>query len=103
LRDVLTGYVDALLSQRLVVGIVLGDRTAAKCDSVSSVRAAMAAFRHSLAEATGGHLDDRIRAAAALGAVHAGVVEVDDVDPATVRAVVPDAAVAILLSRRPGG
>jgi AcrR family transcriptional regulator len=98
LRNVLTAYIDALLAQRQVVEVVLGDRTAAVCESIDMVHTEMARLRESLAAATGGQLDDRIRAAAALGAMHVAVVEVTDVDRTTLRTVVAEAALAILLS-----
>jgi len=77
--------------------VVLGDRTAAGSPTVAAVRAAMLDLADRLAEGGGDRVDNRIRAASALGAVHAAVLEMAALDPATVRDVIVDASVAILL------
>lgn len=98
LREVLEGYLDALVAYRALLCVVLGDVTAASSASVRLVRATMGSVREELARGMGGDLDHRIRAASALGAVQAAVLELTEVDPTTVRDVITDAAVAILLS-----
>jgi AcrR family transcriptional regulator len=98
LRVVIEAYLDALVAQRLLVGVILDDPTGAGSESVRVVRAAMVGIRDVLARGTGSDLDHTIRAASALGAVQAGVLEFTDLDAATVRDVITDAAVAILSS-----
>ncbi len=98
LRVVIEAYLDVLVAQRLLVGVILGDPAGAASESVCLVRGAMVGFRDVLAGGTGSELDHRIRAASALGAVQAGVLEFTDLDAPTVRDVITDAAVAILLS-----
>jgi AcrR family transcriptional regulator len=98
LRKVIEAYIDALVAHRLLVGVILGDPTGAASESVRLVRGAMVGLRDELARATGSDLRDRIRATSALGAVQAAVLEFRDLDAATVRDVITDAAVAILLS-----
>jgi AcrR family transcriptional regulator len=98
LRAVIDGYMDALLLHRAVVTIVLLDRAGGTSEAVGLVRDAIHALREELARGTGSALEGRIRAASALGAVHAAVLEPSDFDPMTVRDVIAGAAVAILLS-----
>ena len=98
LSVVIEAYLDALVAHRLLVGVILGDPTGAASESVRLVRGAMVGLRDELAEGTGSDLDRTIRAASALGAVQAGVLEFTDLDATTVRDVITDAAVAILLS-----
>jgi AcrR family transcriptional regulator len=98
LRHLIERYLDALVAHRLLVSVVLGDPTATQCQPVRDVRAAIAALRDALAGGPEADLDHRIRAASALGAVQAAVLELAGVEPATVRGVITDAAVAILLS-----
>lgn len=98
LRGLIEGYLNALVAHRVLVGVVLGDPTATSSASVRLVRATMLVLRDELARGTGGDRNHRIRAASALGAVEAAVLELTDVDATTVRDVITDAAVAILLS-----
>jgi AcrR family transcriptional regulator len=98
LREVIEAYLDTLVAHRILVAVVLGDPTAASSESVRRVRDAMLGLRDELARGSGPDLDDTIRAASALDAVQAGVLELTDIDPTTVRDVITDAAVAILLS-----
>jgi AcrR family transcriptional regulator len=98
LRAVIDGYMDALLLHRALVTIVLVDPAGGSSEAVRLVRDAMAGLRDELARGTGAQLGGRIRAASALGAVEAAVVEPSEFDPATVRDVIAGAAVAILLS-----
>lgn len=97
LRTVIERYLDALVAHRLLVGVILGDPTAASSESVRLVRAAIRSLRDELAGGSDSDLDHRIRAASALGAVQAAALELADMDPTKVRAVITDAAVAILL------
>src|SRR5436309_6462864 len=94
LRLLIEGYMDALVAHRGLVTVVLGDRTAAGSPTVAAVRAAMLDLADRLAEGGGDRVDNRIRAASALGAVHAAVLEMAALDPATVRDVIVDASVA---------
>ncbi len=98
LRNVVDAYLDALVAHRLLVGVILGDPTGAASESVRLVRGAMVGLRDELARAMGSGLHHRIRATSALGAVQAAVMEFRELDAATVRGVITDAAVAILLS-----
>ena len=98
LSVVIEAYLDALVAHRGLVGVILGDPAGADSESVRLVRGAMAGLRDQLAQGTGPDLDHTIRAASALGAVQAGVLEFTDLDASTVRDVITDAAVAILLS-----
>jgi AcrR family transcriptional regulator len=98
LRAVMDGYMDALLLHRAVVTVVLVDPAGASSEAARLVRDAMQALRDELARGTGSELDGRLRAASALGAVHAAVLEPSDFEPATVKDVIAGAAVAILLS-----
>jgi hypothetical protein len=98
LRAVIEAYLDALVAHRPLVGVVLGDPAGAASRSISLVREAMGDICDQLASGTGVALEHRIRATSALGAVHAAVLEATDFEPTTVRAVITDAAVAILLS-----
>lgn len=98
LRAVVEEYMDALLLHRSVVTAVVLDPAGGSSEAARLVRDAIAALRDELARGTGSQLDGRIRAAAALGAVQAAVLEPSDFDPATVRDVIAGAAVAILLS-----
>lgn len=98
LRAVIEGYMDALLLHRALVTIVLVDPAGGSSEAVRLVRDAMARLRQELARRTGAELEGRIRAASALGAVEAAVLEPSEFDPATVRDVIAGAAVAILLS-----
>lgn len=97
LRQVVERYLDALVAHRTLVAVVLGDASAATSESVREVRAVIVALRDALAGGAGASLDKTIRAASALGAVHAAALDLADVDPAAVRVVVTEAAVAILL------
>jgi AcrR family transcriptional regulator len=98
LRELIGRYLDALVAHRALVGVVLRDPTAASSASVRQVRDTVRCLRDELARATGGDLDHRIRAACAMGAVQDAVLELTEVDPTTVRDVIIEAAVAILLS-----
>lgn len=98
LRQVIEGYLDALVAHRTIAGVVLRDPTAGSSNSVALARAAVLAVRDELARGTGGGLDHTIRAASALDAVQAAVLELTVTDPLMVRDVITDAAVAILLS-----
>jgi AcrR family transcriptional regulator len=98
LRAVIDGYMDALLLHRSLLAIVLVDPAGGSSEAVRRVHDAMSALRDELARGTGSELDGRIRAASALGAVQAAVLEPSEFDPATVRDVIARAAVAILLS-----
>lgn len=98
LRNVIEGYLDTLVAHRLLVGIILGDPTAASNESVRLVRATMSCLRDQLAAGTGSDPERGIRAAAALGAMQAAALELTDIDPTTVRHVIADAAMAILLT-----
>ena len=98
LRAVIDGYIDALLLHRALVTIVLADPAEESSDAVRLVRDAIEALRNELARGTSPALEGRIRAASALGAVQAAVLEPSEFDPATVRDVIAGAAVAILLS-----
>jgi hypothetical protein len=73
-------------------------RTAMSTESGRLLNNAMLALRDELARGIGSAPKDRIRAATALGAVHAAVLGRNEFGPAIVRDVVTDAAVAILLS-----
>jgi AcrR family transcriptional regulator len=97
-REVVERYLDALVAHRPLAGVVLGDPTASSSEAVRLVRAEIQGLREELAGGSGGDLDQRIRAASALGAVHAAVLEFADFEPTTVRDVITDAAVAIILS-----
>ena len=97
-RAVIDGYMDALLVHRPLLDIVLADPMAENSESVQLVRRAMSSLRDQLAQGTGSELEGRIRAASALGAVQAAVLEPAEFDAATVRDVIAEAAVAILLS-----
>lgn len=98
LRAVIDGYMDALLAHRDLVTIVLGDPAGGSTPAGRQVLDAMSALRDELARGRESDLDGRIRAASALGAVHAAVLEPSEFDPVTVRNVIAGAAVAILLS-----
>jgi AcrR family transcriptional regulator len=98
LRHVVEAYLDTLVAHRRLVGVILGDPTGAASESVRLVRGAMVGLRDELARAAGPDLHHRIRATSALGAVQAAVMEFSDLDAGTVRDVITDAAVAILLS-----
>jgi hypothetical protein len=98
LRAVIEEYMDSLLLHRSVVTVVLTDPAGGSSEAARRVRDAIAALRDELARGTGSELDGRIRAASALGAVQAAVLEPSEFDPATVRNVIAAAAVAILLS-----
>jgi len=98
LRVVIDGYAEALLLHRAVVTVVLVDPAGGSSEAVGLVRDAIRALRDELARGTSSQLEGRIRAASALGAVQAAVLEPSDFDPMTVRNVIADAAVAILLS-----
>jgi len=97
LRTVIEAYYDVLVDHRLLVGVVVGDPAGAASASVRMARAAMADLRDTLAQGPGADLDHRIRAASALGAVQAAVIELTDLEASTVRDVVTVAALAILL------
>jgi hypothetical protein len=92
------GYMDALVAHRRLVTVVLSDRAATTSPAVGALRRAMLDLAEQLARATGDRVDNRIRAASALGAVHTAVLEMADLDAATVRGVIVDASVAILLT-----
>lgn len=94
---VLEGYLDAVHDHRGVVGVVVADPSAAACEPVRLMRAGTVAVQDALARSRSGP-DAHIRTASALGAVRAAVLEHDGGDVDTLRAVVTDAAVAILLS-----
>ena len=98
LRVVIDGYIDALLVHRALVTILLVDPVEESGDAVRLVRDAIEALRDELARGTGSAIEGRIRAASALGAVQAAVLEPSEFDLATVRDVIAGAAVAILLS-----
>jgi AcrR family transcriptional regulator len=93
---VMAGYVDAVLDHRAVVEAVVADASAAGSEPVRVMRARLLAMQDALT--SGPDLDSRIRAASALGAVRAAVLDHDDGDVRVLRAVVTEAAVAILLS-----
>ncbi len=97
-RSVIEAYLDVLVAHRNLIGAIQWDPAAASSPSVRLVRAALHNLRDSLARGPGDELQRRIRAASALGAVQAAVLELTDIDPATVRDVIAEAAVAILLS-----
>lgn len=98
LRAVIEEYMDALLLYRGVVTAASLDPAGESSEAAGLVRDATAALRDELARGTGSELDGRIRAASALGAVQAAVLEPSEFDPAMVRDVIAAAAVAILLS-----
>jgi AcrR family transcriptional regulator len=95
---VMAAYVHALLDHRPIGRIVMEDRSAAHTDAVRRLEAATVALRDGLARGIGGDVDHRIRAAAAVGAVQAAVLDIGDDDPDPARDVITDAAMAILLS-----
>src|SRR5947209_165186 len=97
LRQVVEGYLDALVAHRTLVAVVLGDPSAGASESVREVRSALVALREELAGGAGAGLDRTIRAASALGAVHAAALELADAHPHTVRVVGTEETVAILL------
>jgi AcrR family transcriptional regulator len=98
LRAVIAGYMDALLLHGALVPIILADPAGGSSEAVRLVRDAIEALRDELARGSESQLEGRIRAASALGAVQAAVLEPSDFDPVTVRDVIAGAAVAILLS-----
>ena len=98
LRAVIEEYMDALLLHRGVVTAASLVPAGGSSEAAGLVRDAIAALRDELAQGTGSELDGRIRAASALGAIQAAVLEPSDFEPATVRDVIAAAAVAILLS-----
>jgi len=98
LRQVIEEYLDALTAHRVLVSVVLGDPAASSSEAIQLVRRAIQGLRDELARGLGSGLEDRIRAASALGALQAAVLEPTELDPAVVRDVIVDAAVAILLS-----
>jgi AcrR family transcriptional regulator len=98
LRQLIENYLDTLVAHRGLLRVVLSDATAAGSPTVRAVRRAMLDLTDRLAEGTGDRVDNRIRAASALGAVQSAVLEMAALDPATVRDVIVDASVAILLA-----
>lgn len=98
MRAVIDGYIDALLAHRALATLVLVGSTGGPSGAVLPVRDAIGALRDELARGRSPELEGRIRAASALGAVQAAVLEPSEFDPATVRDVIAGAAVAILLS-----
>lgn len=93
--EVLAAYLSVLVDHRQEVEVLLGDPTAAACPAVSRLQAGLTELRDELAGPAGG-LDERIRAASALGAVHQAVADSTDVELLISRAVVIGAAMAIL-------
>src|SRR5439155_27324847 len=80
LRRMVEDYVDALVTHRLLVEVVLGDPTAAASDAAATVRAAVQRLQRHLARGPGGELGRRIRAASALGAIQTAVLQLADAD-----------------------
>jgi AcrR family transcriptional regulator len=97
LRSVLGQYLDALLVHRRVAAVILDDPTEGSCEAIGAARRAIGEVADELARGTGGGIEHRIRAASATGALHAALLESVSVDPAAVRDVSVEAAVAILL------
>ena len=100
LARVMGTYVDTLTRYRPLAQVVLCDEDAASTEPVRLVRTTMLDLRAQLFRAggTGAALDRSVRAASAMGAVEAAVLELGEADGRALRDVIADAAVAILLS-----
>jgi hypothetical protein len=97
-REVIEGYFDAIVAHATVVRSAVGERPPASSAAAHLVRDHIGRLRDALAGGAGADLDDTVRAASALVAVESAVFELTELDPATVRRVVTEAAVAIVLS-----
>lgn len=98
LAKILGAYLGVLVEHRELIDVLLGDPTAADCPAVGRLRGGLAVLRDELAGPAGG-LDERIRASSALGAVQRAVADFTDLELLDCRAVIIEAAVAILVAR----
>jgi AcrR family transcriptional regulator len=97
-RQVIEGYFDAVAAHPTVAGLAVGHPAGATSPAFGLVRDSIRRLRTELAGGAGADLDHRIRAASALAAVQSAVLDLTGVERSTLRTVVTEAAIAVLLS-----